>query len=153
MIGSPQPAPCLRPLPVKWSHQVQLLPKEPKCIISEIKFNPHTYNSEVGAVIIPICQMRQWRLKEVIISSRGRVGMKSVYREFQRPVRAVFMVGRQGTLRASGAWLSGEGGFVLSLSSSFFPSDSESPLFSLLQGFLVLLWFVPFCLPSLLPAH
>lgn len=43
MIGSPQPAPCLRPLPVKWSHQVQLLPKEPKCIISEIKFNPHTY--------------------------------------------------------------------------------------------------------------
>lgn len=43
MTGSPQPAPCLRPLPVKWSHQVQLLPKEPKCIISEIKFNPHTY--------------------------------------------------------------------------------------------------------------
>lgn len=43
MIGSPQPAPYLRPLPVKWSHQVQLLPKEPKCIISEIKCNPHTY--------------------------------------------------------------------------------------------------------------
>lgn len=28
--------------------------------------------------------------------------MRSVYREFQRPVRAVFMVGRQGTLSASG---------------------------------------------------
>lgn len=56
----------------------------------------------MGAVIIPICQMRKWRLKEVIISSRGRVRMRSVYREFQRPVRAVFMVGRQGTLSASG---------------------------------------------------
>lgn len=50
----------------------------------------------MGAVIIPICQMRKWRLKEVIISSRGRVRMRSVYREFQRPVRAVFMVGRRG---------------------------------------------------------
>lgn len=56
----------------------------------------------MGAVIIPICQMHKWRLKEVIISSRGRIRMRSVYRKFQRPVRAVFMVGRQGTLRASG---------------------------------------------------
>lgn len=38
-------SPCLRPLPVKWSHQVQLLPQEPMCIISEIEYNPHTHTA------------------------------------------------------------------------------------------------------------
>lgn len=83
--------------------------------------------------------------------------MRSVYREFQRPVRAVFMVGRQGTLRASGEALRSLAfwaGRICALPLLFLlPSDSESPLFSLLQGFLVLFWFVPSCLPSLLPAH
>lgn len=88
MQGPPRPPPASTPSPWSVEPQVQLLPKEPLCIISEIGFNPHTHPVVSPSIIIPICQMRTLRLKEVTGLEPGLPPGSS-----RGQVRAVFMVG------------------------------------------------------------
>lgn len=123
----------------------------------------------MGAVILPICQMRKARPK-LIISGQGRIRTRSAYRELPRPNEGgvcgwgtgqgggggggATLWGFRGWvlhLQQPGAWLSGEGGFsglgpvLCSSTSLVILSHLSSPN---PRGLSVPFWFAPSCLLS-----
>lgn len=166
MIGSPRPAPASA-LSLLSGATRSSCSRRSRCVLFQ-KLNiiltptqrggcchyPHLPDEEINGG-----SRRLSHLAKVIISSRGRIRTGSACRELRGQVRAVFVVGGQGTLRASGEAL--EPGFLgredflsplLAPCPSFFPSDSESPFSSACQGLLVPLWFASSYLLSSLPS-